>query len=75
MNRSAKKIPNTLGDFITVTEAAEIRGVSRAAIHELIQRGRLKAEKMLGRVVVSKSDVEAFEKEKPGPRTSNPEDQ
>ena len=34
-------------DYVTVTEAAQLRGVSRAAIHELIQRGRLKSEKML----------------------------
>lgn len=57
-----------IGDLITVTEAAQLRGVSRAAMHELIQRGRLRAEKMFGRVLLYRSEVEAFEKEKPGPK-------
>lgn len=55
-------------DYVTVTEAAQLRGVSRAAIHELIQRGRLKSEKMFGRVLLYRSEVEAFERGKPGPK-------
>lgn len=59
---------SNISDLITVTEAAQLRGVSRAAIHELIQRGRLRAEKMFGRVLLNRIEVEAFEKEKPGPK-------
>lgn len=55
-------------DYVTVTEAAQLRGVSRAAIHELIQRGRLKSENMFGRVLLYRSEVEAFERGKPGPK-------
>lgn len=57
-----------IADLITVTEAARLRGVSRAAMHELVQRGRLRAEKMFGRVLLYRSEVEAFKKEKPGPK-------
>lgn len=56
-------------DFVTVTEAAQLRGVSRAAIHELVQRGRLRYERMFGRVLLYKSEVLLFEKDKPGPKT------
>jgi excisionase family DNA binding protein len=57
-----------MNEFVTVAEAAELRGVSRAAIHELVQRGRLRSERMLGRVLLYRSEVEAFVKEKPGPK-------
>jgi len=57
--------------FVTISEAAELRGVSRAAIHELVQRGRLRSERMLGRVLLYRSDVESFEKDKPGPKSND----
>ena len=70
MANSSKKLQKRpLGDFVTVTEAAKLRGVSRAAIHALIQRGRLRSENVLGRVLLYKSEVLAFEKNKPGPKT------
>ncbi len=62
-----------MSEFLTVAEAAELRGVSRAAIHELVQRGRLRSERMLGRVLLYKSEVVSFEKGKPGPKTNNNE--
>ncbi len=64
-NRAHKR---PLEDFVTVTEAAKLRGVSRAAIHALIQRGRLRSENVLGRILLYKSEVLAFEKNKPGPK-------
>ena len=60
-----------LEDFITVVEAAKLRGVSRAAIHALIQRGRLRSENMLGRVLLYKDEVLSFEKTKPGPKATD----
>ncbi len=68
MGKKAKSAVEDISGLITVTEAAQLRGVSRAAIHELIQRGRLRSEKMFGRVLLYRSEVEAFEKEKPGPK-------
>lgn len=70
----AKKIvtkQDELSDLITVSEAAEIRNVSRQAIHALIERGRLRSVNMFGRVLLYRSDVEAFEKETPGPKNQS----
>ena len=66
-NRSKQGVTN-LDDLITQTEAARLRGVSRAAIRALILRGRLQAVEMFGRNLVYRSEVLAFEKDKPGPR-------
>jgi excisionase family DNA binding protein len=57
-----------LSDLITQAEAAKLRGVSRAAIQGLIQRGRLRIVEVAGRPLVLKSEVLKFEKEKPGPK-------
>jgi excisionase family DNA binding protein len=54
--------------LLTVTEAAKLRGVSRVAIHELISRGRLKAVDIGGRKFIRRSELEAFERQKPGPK-------
>ncbi len=70
MKKKPKSNVKDIGDLITVTEAARLRGVSRAAMYELVQRGRLKSEKMFGRVLLYRSDVEAFEKGKPGPKAA-----
>jgi excisionase family DNA binding protein len=69
--KKEKNSSNSIDDLITVTEAAQLRGVSRAAIHELVQRGRLRSEKMFGRVLLYRSEVEAFERDKPGPKKEN----
>jgi excisionase family DNA binding protein len=60
-------------DLIGVPEAARLRGVSTASIFQLIQRGRLRAEKLLGRTLVYRSEVENFEPQKPGvkPKTES----
>lgn len=59
-----------LGDLITVTEAAKVRGVTRQAIHALIDRGSLRSVNMFGRVLLYRSEVEAYEKKKPGPKVT-----
>lgn len=66
-NRSTKGVTK-LDDLITQTEAAKLRGVTRAAIRALILRGRLQAVEMFGRNLVYRSEVLAFEKEKTGPK-------
>lgn len=67
----AKKSGNKqdeLGELITVSEAAKVRGVTRQAIHALIERGRLRSVAMFGRVLLYRNDVEAFAKDPPGPK-------
>jgi hypothetical protein len=48
-------------DWITQTEAANLRGVTVAAITQLVRRGRLRTVERYGRALVSLSEVQAFE--------------
>lgn len=57
-----------LRDLISQAEAARIRGVTRAAIRDLIRRKRLRSVDVGGRELVYRSEVEAFKKEKPSPK-------
>lgn len=63
-------LEKTMQEFVTVSEAAKLRGVTRAAIHALIKRGRLRSVDMFGRMLLYRSEVLSFEKDKPGPRTA-----
>ncbi len=62
------KLEQAIESFVTVSEAAKLRGVTRAAIHALIKRERLRSVDMLGRMLLHRNEVEAFQKEKPGPK-------
>jgi len=44
-------------DLITQTEAGELRGVTRPAIHSLVVRGRLRSIKIGGTIYVFRSEV------------------
>ena len=55
-----------LSELITPTQAARIRGVTRAAITSLIRRQRLHAIEIAGRPFLRRSEVENFAPEKPG---------
>lgn len=57
-----------LSELITPTQAARIRGVTRAAITSLIKRQRLHAIEIAGRSFLRRSEVENFAPEKPGPK-------
>jgi len=67
--RKSQRTGEDVGDLITIAEAARLRGVSRSAISELVRRGRLRSIEMFGRVLVYRSEVEGFQKQKPGPKT------
>jgi DNA binding domain, excisionase family len=47
-------------DWISQSEAARLRGVSRQAIALLVKRGRLPVLKIGGRALVRRKDVEEF---------------
>ncbi len=68
MNKKAKKDEDVVSDLISQAEAARIRGVTRAAIRDLIRRERLRSVAIGGRELVYRNEVEAFEKDKPGPK-------
>jgi hypothetical protein len=57
-----------LNELITPTQAARLRGVTRAAITSLIKRQRLHAIEIAGRPFLRRSEVENFAPEKPGPK-------
>ena len=61
----------SLKDLISQAEAARIRGVTRAAIRDLIRRERLVSVEVAGRLLVYRSEVEDFEKRTPGPKADS----
>lgn len=55
-----------------MTNAASLRGVSRAAIADLVKRGKLKSYEIGGRKLVNKAEVTAFQPQPIGrPRKKN----
>jgi excisionase family DNA binding protein len=73
MAKISENNQDKLGDLMTVSEAAKARNVSRQAIHALIERGRLRSVNMFGRVLLYRCEVEAFQKEPPGPKSTSKE--
>ena len=57
--------------LIPIVEAAKLRGVSRSAILQLIQRDRLRHETILGKHLVYRDDLESFAERKPGPAVNS----
>ena len=47
-------------DFVTVAEAARLRGVSKARIRQWIKEGRLGRIEKYGRVLVKRREVETL---------------
>lgn len=60
MSETTIKDRNSIDDWISQVEAARIRGVSKQAIAKLIARKRLSAREIGGRMLVRRSEVEAF---------------
>lgn len=57
-----------MADLITQTEAAELRGVSLAAITNLVKRGRLTKFEQFGKTLVSRREVQALEDQRGWPK-------
>lgn len=55
-----------VNDLMTQADAAGMRGVSRAAITDLVKRGRLRSVEMFGKKLVYRSEVESFQKQSKG---------
>ena len=55
-------------DLISQSQAAELRGVSRAAIADLVRRGRLRSFEIGGRALVYRSEVQNFKHERGWPK-------
>ncbi len=53
-------------EWISQSEAARIRGVSRQAIHKLVKKGRISTLEIAGYVLVNRIELESFEPKDPG---------
>jgi len=53
-------------EWISQTEAAKLRGVSRQAIWKLVTKGRIKSIEIAGHRFVSLADIEGFQRGRPG---------
>jgi len=49
-----------ISEYLTVTQVAEVRGISRQAVLESISRGTLKATKVGNQWLISRKDLERF---------------
>lgn len=52
--------PSNTVDLLTPAQAAELKGVSRTAVYSAIAEDRLPHVRMLGRLAVKRSDLEAW---------------
>ena len=59
-------------NWISQAEAARIRGVSRQAINNLVQRGKLSKIDVGGYALVSRTEVEQFAPAPSGRQKKNP---
>jgi excisionase family DNA binding protein len=59
-------VPKANHDYISTPEAAEILGVSRQRVLQLIHQKRLKATKVASVYLIKKSDLANIEARKPG---------
>jgi excisionase family DNA binding protein len=63
---SGRKDGEGVAEYVSISQAARLRGVSPQAIDDLISRGRLGAVEIAGRRVLLRSDVLKFKPEKGG---------
>jgi hypothetical protein len=59
----AKKNEDSFSGFVSISDAARIRGVSHAAIQDLIKRGKLSPVEVGGRRFLRRIEVEGFQPE------------
>lgn len=64
--KKTKKSAGGMSDLISQAEAARLRGVTRAAIADLIKRGKLRSVEVAGRALVYRSEIVNYEQGEPG---------
>jgi excisionase family DNA binding protein len=55
-----------MADLISQADAARLRGVTRAAIQDLVRRGRVRSVNVGGRALVYRSEIANYEKGEAG---------
>lgn len=71
VKKNQKKETDDMADLISQAEAARLRGVTRAAIQDLVRRGRIRSVNVGGRSLVYRSEIEGYEQGEPGRPKSN----
>lgn len=72
MKKKAEQDSNDMADLISQAEAARLRGVTRAAIQDLVRRGRIRSVNVGGRSLVYRTEIVNYEQGEPGrPRKEN----
>lgn len=66
MSTNFKTTPIDLSEWISLAEAARLRGVSRQAISKLVKQGRFKTLNAGGRLLVYRENVVNFTKKPVG---------
>lgn len=64
--KSLSKEADDMSDLISQAEAARLRNVTRAAIQDLVRRGRIRSMTIGGRALVYRSEIENYEQGNPG---------
>lgn len=54
-------------EWVSQAHAAEMRGVTRQAIADLVAKGRFMTLSIGGKILLKRSEVEAFKPKRPGP--------
>jgi predicted DNA-binding protein YlxM (UPF0122 family) len=65
-SKKQSKKTDPMADLISQAEAARLRGVTRAAISDLIKRDKIKSVEVAGRQLVFRSEILDFEPGEPG---------
>jgi excisionase family DNA binding protein len=66
MTKKKETGTNDMADLISQAEAARLRGVTRAAIQDLVRRGRIRSVSVGGRALVYRSEIVNYEQGEPG---------
>lgn len=65
--KSAPKEGLEPDEWVSQAAAAQLRGISRQAIADLVARGRLRTLEIGGKILVKRADIEGFIPKPPGP--------
>jgi DNA-binding XRE family transcriptional regulator len=68
MSSNLKKKSLDPSRWMSQSEAARARGISRQAISDLIKRRRLTTLEIAGKTLVLRSEIEEFKPREPGPK-------
>ena len=74
MSTQSKNTQSDLAEWISLAEAARLRGVSRQAMSKLVKHGRFRTINAGGRQLVHKAEVVAYKAMTPGRRSRKSED-